>query len=67
VGELGKHLGAYDSYFKKLGGALGVTVSHFNSANKELTKIDKDVFRITGEAVGIEAETIEKPALLELD
>ncbi len=67
VGELGKHLGAYEEYFKKLGNSLGTTVSHYNNAYKELGKIDKDVFRIAEAKIGIEAETLEKPNLLELD
>ncbi len=40
VGELGKHIGLYDEYYRKLGVALGTTVSHYNSAYKELGKID---------------------------
>lgn len=63
VGELGKHIGAFDTFYKKLGASLGTTVSHFNSGYKELGKLDKDVYRIAGERVGIEAELLEKPAL----
>ena len=44
-----------------MGGHLGSTVSAYNSAYKELSKIDKDVFRITGEAMNTEATMIEKP------
>ena len=61
VEELGKHLGSYESYMKKLGGHLGTTVNMYNSAYKEFGKIDKDVMRISGEAAGITAETIEGP------
>lgn len=61
VEELGKHLIAYDSYFKKMGVHLGTTVNMYNSARKELGKIDKDVLRITGEPIEIEQLTIEKP------
>ena len=67
VGELGKHIGAYDEYYKKLGTALGTVVSHYNSGAKELGKIDKDVYRIAGEKIGIEAELLEKPGALELE
>lgn len=63
VGELGKHLSAYEDYMKKLGNTLGTSVNHYNSAYKELGKIDKDVMRITGEAVAIEVVTLEKPSL----
>ena len=59
--ELGRHLLSYDSYFKKIGIHLGTTVNMYNSASKELGKIDKDVLRITGEAAGIEPMAIDKP------
>ncbi len=61
VEELGRHLGSYETYMKKLGGHLGTTVSMYNSAYKELGKIDKDVLRITGEAVEVEPVTLEPP------
>lgn len=61
VGELGKHLGAYEEYYRKLGVSLGTTVSHYNSAYKELGKIDKDVYRIADSKVGIEPELLDKP------
>jgi len=61
VGELGKHLGAYEEFYKKLGNSLGTTVSHYNAGYKELGKIDKDVYRITESKIGIEAELLEKP------
>ncbi len=61
VEELGKHLASYDAYFKKVGAHLGTTVNMYNSASKELGKIDKDVLRITGEAIHIEPTTLEAP------
>jgi len=61
VGELGKHVGSYEEYYKKLGTALGTAVSHYNSGYKELGKIDKDVYRITETKIGIEQELLEKP------
>ena len=63
VGELGKHMGKYEEYYRKLGASLGTTVSHYNSAYKELGKIDKDIYRIADEKVGVEPELLEKPAL----
>ncbi len=63
VGELGKHIGAYEEYYHKLGATLGTTVSHYNSGYKELGKIDKDVYRITDERVGIESQTLDKPKM----
>ena len=35
----------------------------YNSAYKELGKIDKDVLKITGEAMEIEPVAIEKPEM----
>ena len=61
VGELGKHMGKYEEFYKKLGTSLGTTVSHYNSAYKELGKIDKDIYRIAGEKNGTEPELLEKP------
>ncbi len=61
VGDLGRHLGAYDTYMQKLGGSLATTVNAYNTAHKELGKIDKDVLRITGEAAHVEVLTLEKP------
>ncbi len=61
VDELGKHLKSYEEYHKKLGNSISTTVSHFNNAGKELKKVDKDVTRITGTPIGIEALVLEKP------
>jgi len=63
VGELGSHLRIYEDLHQKLGNALTTTVNHFNKSNNEFKKIDKDVMRITGEAISIETITIEKPQL----
>ena len=65
VENLGKHIGSYESFFKKLGGHLGTTVNMYNSASKELAKIDKDVLKITGSSAGIEAEALQSPENLE--
>jgi len=61
VENLGKHLSSYDQYMSKLGKNLGTTVNMYNSAYKEFGKIDKDVLRISGEAIGIEPMRIEGP------
>lgn len=65
VGELGKHLEAYEEYMKKLGVTLGTSVNHYNTAYKELKKVDKDVFRISGEEIGIEPTLLDKPTFEE--
>ncbi len=65
VEALGKHLSSYEEYMKKLGGHLGTSVNMYNSAYKELGKIDKDVLKITDSAVGIEPELLERPDIAE--
>lgn len=47
VEELGRHLGTYEEYHNKLGTTLKTVVNHYNTASKELKKVDKDVMRIT--------------------
>ncbi|MCX6787990.1 MAG: DNA recombination protein RmuC [Candidatus Kaiserbacteria bacterium] len=61
VGELGKHVAAYEQFYKKLGVSLGTSVSHYNAGYKELGKIDKDVYRISETKIGIEPELLDKP------
>ena len=46
---------------QKLGVSLGTTVNHFNTAHKELKKVDKDVVKIAGNTPAIEALLIDKP------
>ena len=61
VGKLGQHIGKFEAYMQKLGGALGTTVNHFNTAHKELGKIDKDVVKIAGTAAGVDPALIDRP------
>lgn len=61
VGQLGRHISAYDSFMQKLGGSLGTTVGHFNTAHKELKKIDKDIVKIAGTAPSVEPLLIDRP------
>lgn len=61
VEQLGRHLNAYVSYFEKIGNSLGTTVNHYNSAQKELGKIDKDVIKISGESIGLETIALDRP------
>lgn len=63
VEQLGKHLVAYDAYFNKLGASLGTTVGHYNSAYKELGKIDKEVIKIADSAMGIDPLLLDKPQI----
>lgn len=64
VGELGRHLGSYETYMTKLGNNLGTTVNMYNNAAKEFKKIDKDVYKITDGDEGGKLEevlSIDKP------
>ncbi len=61
--DLGRHLKQYEELHNKLGNSLGTAVNHYNSAGKELGKVDKDVMRITGSSSGIETLTIDKPSI----
>lgn len=64
VEMLGKHLNAYDDFMKKLGASMSTTVNHYNTAYKELGKIDKDVVRITGATEkAIMPDLLDKPQL----
>jgi DNA recombination protein RmuC len=65
VENLSRHLKAYEDYYKKLGNSLSTTVNHYMAGNRELGKIDKDVLKITGESVGFDLPSVEKPTLLE--
>ena len=61
VEALSRHLNSYDEYFKKVGIALGTTVNHYNAAQKELGKVDKDVTRIIGTGLSVEQLTLDRP------
>lgn len=61
VGQLGRHLGAYETFMQKLGSSLGTTVNHFNTAHKELGKIDKDIVRIAEVSPGVEPLLVDRP------
>ena len=58
---LGKHLSSYEEYMKKMGSQLGTTVNTYNTAYGELKKVDKDVMKISGAAIGIEPLELERP------
>ena len=61
VEKLGTHLGKYEDFYQKLGNTLATTVNHYNAGYKELNKVDKDITRITGQAMGVEVLEIDKP------
>ena len=53
VGDLGRHLNAYQDAMTKLGTHLSDTVSSYNKAGNEFGKIDKDVIKITEGEVSV--------------
>ncbi len=61
VGELGRHLVTYETYMQKLGASLGTTVNHYNTAHKELKKVDKDIVRIASTGPAVEPLLLDKP------
>ncbi|MFA6322835.1 MAG: DNA recombination protein RmuC [Candidatus Buchananbacteria bacterium] len=61
VEQLGKHLGAYQVYFDKLGNNLGTTVNMYNAAYKEFKKIDKDVVKIAGGETNPDTIQLDQP------
>lgn len=63
VEDLGRHLLAYEDYYKKVGSSLSTTVNHYNAGSKELKKIDKDVLRVSGAGAGLDPLLIDKPNL----
>lgn len=65
VEKLGKHILSFDGFMKKLGSSMSTTVNHYNSAQKEYAKIDKDVIKITDGEKLIEPLIIDRPRLEE--
>lgn len=67
VGELAKHLKAYEQYHEKLGNSLGTVVNHYNYSIKEFKKIDKDIMKITEEKYELAASipSLEKPVTVD--
>ncbi|MBU0728090.1 DNA recombination protein RmuC [Patescibacteria group bacterium] len=63
VGDLGRHLNAYQDHMNKVGTHLSTTVNAYNNAGKEYGKIDKDVIRVTDGKSKIDADipAIERP------
>lgn len=62
VGKLGQHIGKFETFMQKLGASLSTTVNHYNSAHKELSKVDKDVVKIAGTSTSVEPLQLDKPS-----
>ncbi len=65
VEMLGRHIANYEEYFRKLGSNISATVNCYNTAYKELGKIDKDVVKIAESEPSIEVKELEKPKVEE--
>ena len=63
VEKLGKHISKYDDFYQKLGNTLGTAVNHYNAGYKELSKVDKDVMKITGVSPEIDSLALSKPEM----
>lgn len=61
VGKLGVHIAKFETYMQKLGNSLSTSVNHFNSAHKELGKVDKDIVKIAERDPSVEPLLIDKP------
>ena len=61
IEQLSTHLVNYDGHFKKVGASLGATVGHYNSASKELARIDKDIVKIAATEASIEPLLLDRP------
>ena len=65
VSELAKHLANYELYMQKLGNNLSTTVNTYNTAQKELSKIDKDILKISGDSFIKEETALIAPPEIE--
>lgn len=61
VGKLGQHIARFEEYMQKLGSSLSTTVNHFNTAHKELGKVDKDIVKIAASESSIEPLLVDRP------
>lgn len=61
VEQLGKHLLVYQDHMKKVGLTLNTVVNHYDKAQNEFKKIDKDVVKITDGERSFETIQLEKP------
>ena len=61
VGLLGVHIKKFDELLGKMGKSLSTTVNHYNNSYKELSKIDKDVVKISGGSNNAEAVIVDRP------
>lgn len=63
VEKLGRHIGSYEDFMKKLGMSMSTAVNHYNNACTEFKKIDKDVAKITDGKSKIETTLVDRPKI----
>lgn len=61
VGKLGQHIAKFETFMQKLGSSLSTTVNHYNSAHKELAKVDKDIVKIASVDSSVEPLLLDRP------
>lgn len=61
VGLLGVHIKKFDDLLGRMGKSLSTTVNHYNNSYKELSKIDKDVVRISGGDTQVDPLLVDRP------
>ncbi|OYX41069.1 hypothetical protein B7Y94_05635 [Candidatus Saccharibacteria bacterium 32-49-12] len=61
VGLLGVHIKRFDELLGKMGKSLSTTVNHYNNSYKELSKIDKDVVKISGGDTKADPILVDRP------
>lgn len=64
VAQLSRHWTQFETYVAKMGKSLQTTVNHYNTAYGELSKVDRDVMRITDRSdPSFTIEKVERPTL----
>ncbi|GIW65256.1 MAG: hypothetical protein KatS3mg093_235 [Candidatus Parcubacteria bacterium] len=71
LSQLKKHLSNYEIFLKKLGNHLNTALSTYNKTYDEFQKIDKDIYKLTGEnelnLLNQGEENIKKNKFLEIN
>ena len=62
VGKLGTHISKFETFMQKLGSSLSTTVNHYNTAHKELGKVDKDIVKIASTDPSVTPLALERPS-----
>jgi DNA recombination protein RmuC len=61
VGDLQKHISAYETYHEKIGNSLGTVINHYDASGKQLRMISRDTQKITGTGDVFEPPVLDKP------